>query len=94
MESQTSLIRSDRTVELYTETVIYLNLPLIIYPRNTELDNSFRNGQSLQQSIFFICFFIRFDDNAERFQYLFYCLMKFRLCGIFCYYQFIDFINI
>ena len=37
MKSDTSLVRSDSTVKLYTVTGVNLYLSLIIYPRNTEL---------------------------------------------------------
>ena len=41
MQTQTALVRSDRTVELYTVTGIYLNLTFIVNPWYTELDTVF-----------------------------------------------------
>ena len=58
MESQTSLIGTDRTVKLHTESIVHLYLSLVIHPGNTKLYNSLRNCQALQQSFFSVCFFV------------------------------------
>ena len=42
MQTDTALVRSDRTVELYTVTGIYLNLTFIVNPWYTEFELSFR----------------------------------------------------
>ena len=85
MKTKTSFVWSDRTVELYTVSCINLYLSVIIYPRNTEFDLSFRLYKSLKKSFFAEFFFICLDHNTKRFQYLFYCLMEFRLSRVFLY---------
>ena len=41
MKTKTSLVWSDRTVELYTVSCVNLNLSVIIYPRHSEFELSF-----------------------------------------------------
>ena len=48
MQTEASLIRADSTVELNTETCIYMYLSLIINPGNAEHNLSFRINQSFQ----------------------------------------------
>ena len=50
VETKAALVRSDRAVELYTETIVDLDLTLVIDPRNAEEDGSLRGGQTLKQS--------------------------------------------
>ena len=94
MEAKTSLVRTDGAVELYAVSVVYLNLSLVIYPGNTEHDDTLRSGQTLQKSISTISFLVGFNHYAERFENLFNGLVKFRLGGILCYYSFNGFIYI
>ena len=42
MEAQTALIRTDSRVELYSEASVYLYLAVVVNPRYTEHDLSFR----------------------------------------------------
>ena len=42
-------VRSNCSVELYTVTCIYMNISVVILPRNTELDNSLRDYHSLKK---------------------------------------------
>ncbi len=85
MESQTALVRSDCTVKLYPKSLVDLNLSVIIYPRYTEFDLSFRLYKSLKKSFFAEFFFICLDHNTKRFKYFFYCLMKLRFAWVFLY---------
>ena len=82
METQASLIGTDRAVKLHAESVIYLYLSLVIHPGNTELHDSLRNRQTLQKRILSVSVLIRLNHNTQGLQYLFYCLMELRLSGI------------
>ena len=83
MQTQTSFVRSDRTVELYTVSGIYPNLSLVIYPRHAELKLTFRLNQTLQKSFFSVLFFVLVNYRTQRLQNLSYCLMEFRFCRVF-----------
>ena len=63
METKTSLVRSDCTVELYTIALVYLNLALIIYPRNTEGNDALRLNQTLQNAKLTILLLISVDNQ-------------------------------
>ena len=79
MEAKSPLVRSDRTVELYSETVVHLNLSLIVHPRNAKHNYSLRRYKSFKQGIPAILLLIGFDNDTKRLQNFFGCLMKFRL---------------
>ncbi len=83
MKTKSAFVWSNGAVKLYTVSGVYLYLAFVIYPRNTELDLSFRIYQTLQQGIFTEFLFIFLHDRAKRLQYLFGCLMKFRFSRIF-----------
>ena len=65
MEAQAALVGADCGVELYTETVVYLYLTLIIHPGYTKQDLSLGSYQSLQQSILTIFFLVCLDHHVE-----------------------------
>ena len=90
MESQSSLVRSDCTVELYTVAFIYLNLTIVIYPRNLEGNDSLRLNEALEQADCTILLFVCINDDLQGIQYFFYCLMKLRLTRILCYDAVVD----
>ena len=90
MESQTSLVRSDCAVELYTVAFIYLNLTIIIYPRNLEGNNTLRLNETLEQADCTIFLLVCIDDKLQRIQYFLYCLMKLRLSRVLCYNAVVD----
>ena len=48
METETALVRSDGTVELYTETSVDLNFAFIVNPWYTEHNNTFWFNDSLK----------------------------------------------
>ena len=54
MKTNSALIRTDGAVELHPESAIDLNLAFIIYPRNTEHNNTLRLGKALEQCAFLI----------------------------------------
>lgn len=48
MESQSSLIRTQSRVKLYSVTSVDLRFVLVIFPDNTELNYTFGNGNNLE----------------------------------------------
>ena len=94
VETKAALVRSDRAVELYTETIVDLDLTLVIDPRNAEEDGSLRGGQTLKQSFLAELLFVCFDDNAERLKDFLDCLVELGLSGILRNYLLQNFINI
>ena len=94
MEAKAALVRSDRAVELYTETIVDLDLALVVNPGNTEEDGSLGCGQTLQQSFLAELLFVCLDDNAERLKDFLDCLVELGLSGILRNYLLQNFINI
>ena len=94
MKAKSSLVRSDRAVELYAVPCIYMYLSVIIHPRNTELKLSLRLCQSFKKSFFTEFLFICLDNYTKRLKDFFYCLVEFRLCRVFLYDQIDHFINV
>ena len=91
METKTSLVRSDCTVELYTVSFVDLYVPVVIDPRNTERDDSFWLYQTLQDGKAAVFLLVTVDNNLKGIQNFFYCLMKFRFTRILCNDSFINF---
>ena len=58
METQSALVGSDRAVKLYTVSLVYLHISLIIHPRNLEGNNSFRLCKTLQNTGLAIFLFV------------------------------------
>ena len=75
MEPEASLIRSDRRVELDTETTVYLYLAGIIYPWNTEHDSPFRFDDPLHETICLI-FRVFLHDRLEALKHFLHCLKE------------------
>ena len=50
VESDTALVGSDSRVELYSEATVYLNLTVVVYPRNTEHDLTLRLNDTLENA--------------------------------------------
>jgi hypothetical protein len=48
MESQSSLIWAQGRVKLHTVSAVDLDLVLVIFPDNAELDDAFGNGDDLE----------------------------------------------
>lgn len=48
MESQTTLVRTQGRVELNSVTTVDLDLSLVVFPGNSELDDSFRDLNDLE----------------------------------------------
>lgn len=53
MESQASLVWTEGRVELYTISAVYLWLELVIFPDNTELDDSLWDCDYFERSLVF-----------------------------------------
>ena len=49
METKSALVRSDGAVKLYTETIVYLHLAFVVYPRNAEQNISFGSYKALKK---------------------------------------------
>ena len=94
METKSSFIRADGTVELYTIAIIDLHLTIVVDPRNTEENLPFRGGQTLQQCIPPVLFLILLDNRANSGKELPDCLMKLGLSRVLGDYPLQDFIYI
>jgi len=53
METDTAFVRTDSVVELYTITEIGLNFPSVVYPSDTESEDTIRLYQSFDDLGFF-----------------------------------------
>ena len=64
METKSALVRSDCTVELYTVTLVYLNLSIVIYPRYAERNNTFWLSETLQDTSFAVLLLICINNQS------------------------------
>ena len=94
VKTKSSLVRPDGAVELDAVPVVDLNLPLVIYPRNTEHDDTLRRRQSLQKRFSSVFLLLLLDRRAKGTQNLLHSLMELRLRRILCYDTVIDFVYI
>ena len=94
MEPKAALVRSDGAVKLNTVSCVYLNLSIIIYPRNTKTDLTFRLTETLEKCVLSVKLFVSFRYRTDSLQEFFHCLMKFGLRRIFCDNFFVNFIYI
>ena len=84
VQTQTTLVRSDCRVELAAETTVYLNLAVVVYPGNTELDHALRFYDAVDYAV---CLIRRvlFYDRLQRHQNFADCLQEFRLVAVALY---------
>ena len=82
MKTKSSLVRSDRTVELYAVSCVHMSLSVVVNPRHAELNLSLRLCQSLKKGLFAVLLLICLDHRAERLKYFFDSLMEFRLSRV------------
>ena len=76
MEPKTALVRTDCRIKLNSETSVYLNVAVVVNPRNSELNEPFRFNKSVDYSgLYNIRSF--FYNRLEAFKYFLYCLKKF-----------------
>ncbi len=94
MEAKTSLVRADRAVKLDTESVVDLDLTVVIYPRYAEQDLALGSCEALKESFFSVLFLISFDHDAKGLENFLDGLMEFGLCGVLRDHSLQDFINI
>ena len=72
-------------------TFVYLNIAVVINPRYTERNDSFRFNETFQNGEFSVLFFIFVNYYFQGIQNFFYCLMKFRFSWILCHDSCINF---
>lgn len=53
VQAETTLVWTQSRVELNTVSAVHLELSLVIFPDNTELDNALRDRDNLQGSLIF-----------------------------------------
>ena len=63
MQTKAAFVRPDGTVKLYTITFVYLYNTFIVYPRNSERDDSFRLNKTFQNGklAVFLLIFVDYD---------------------------------
>ena len=94
MKAQTAFVWPDRAVILHAIADIYMHLPFIVHPWDTELNLPLRLYKPLKKRILTELLFICLNDNSQRLKHLFHRLMEFRLRRVLCHYLLQDFINI
>ncbi len=82
MKTKSTLVRSDCTVKLYTETSIYMSLSVVIYPRYTECNNTLWLCHSFKQSIFAVLLLICLNYRTKGIKNFLNCLLKLFLAWI------------
>ena len=88
VESETALVRSDRGVELYSESAVDLHLAFIVHPAYSELDKSL----GLDDPVEYACFHevgALCRDGLERLKHLSHSLLEFGLVGVSFAYRFV-----
>ena len=94
MKSQTALVRADCGVELNTVCAVNMHLTVIVNPRNTETENSFRLNKSFKKREFSVFFLVCLDYGTKRIKHFADRLKKFRLIAVSLLQKFHYFINI
>ena len=84
MQTQTALVRADCGVELATEAAVYLNLAVVVYPRNTELDHTLRLNDTIDYAVGLVGR-ILCNNRLQRHQHFADCLQEFRLIAVALY---------
>ena len=85
MKSDTALVRSDSRIELYSVTAVYLNLAVVVYPRNSEDDLTLRLNESFHNACIAKAG-ILIKNGLNCFETLSYCLKKLRFAGVSLFY--------
>lgn len=81
MESESALVGSDGAVELHSVTFVDVYFAVVVYPGNSEHDDSFGFDKSFEKTCFFISG-IGIEHDSEAFENFGSRLMKFGLIGI------------
>ena len=77
-------VRSDCRVKLATEAAVYLNLAVVVYPRNTELDHTLRLNDTIDYAVGLVGR-ILCNNRLQRHQHFADCLQEFRLIAVALY---------
>ena len=81
MESETALVRTDCTVELNAVALVYVNLTVVVNPRNAEADCSLGLNESLKQACLLV-FGVLVENGCQGLKYFCGCLMELGLAGV------------
>jgi hypothetical protein len=81
VETETSLVRTDCGVELYTVTAVNLYVACVVYPAYTEGDHTFRFNHTFENAGLYVVGAL-FNNGFEGFEYFFDGLKEFRFTGI------------
>ena len=84
VQSQTTLVRTDCRVELYTVATVYLYVAVVVNPGYTELNHALRLNNTINDTV---CFIGRIlcNNRLQRHQDFAYCLQEFRLIAVLRY---------
>ena len=81
VETQATLVRSERGVELHTEAAVDLHLAVVINPWYAEDELALRFAQALNQTVVCVVW-VLIQDDLERIQHLGHRLVEFRFTGV------------
>ena len=82
VEAKSAFVWADSSVELYAVTCVNVYLTIVVCPWHAEHIYSFRLDETLNEMSFFkLRMLVVYIFN--RYQYLFYCLKKFRFARVF-----------
>ena len=65
METEASLVRADRVIELDTEASLYMNLALVISPGHSEGNDPVRFYKPFEKGCFPVLFLMRINDHTD-----------------------------
>ena len=83
METDAALVGSDCAVELNAVTLVYMNLAVVVNPRNAEHNGTLGLDKSFEQGALLI-FGMSLHNGGQRFENLGSCLVKLLFTGVFC----------
>ena len=81
MEAESSLVGTDRAIELNAEAAVDLNLAVVVYPRNAEFDNALRLNHHIDDAALNIDGAL-LHNGFERFENLANGLVELALAGV------------
>ena len=81
VKTQAALVRAERAVHLDAIPAVYLDLALVVYPRNAELNHPLRLNKTFKDFAVSI-FFIPLNGGFDGLENLGHCLEKLRLVRV------------
>ena len=81
VEAQAAFIRADGGAHLHAVAAVYLDLPFVVHPGNTEHDHALGFDDALQQALFGVLRVFR-QEGLQAHKYFFHRLMEGGLVGI------------